>query len=46
MALSLDVSSADVAYRKSLDEMLLLPGGSKERRVQAASGGLKDSLGS
>lgn len=39
MALSLDVSRADVAYRESLGEMLLLPRGSKKERVQAASGG-------
>lgn len=31
MALSLDVSSADVAYRKSLGKALLLPRGSRER---------------
>lgn len=33
MALSLDVSSADVAYRKSWGEMLLLSRGSKEGRM-------------
>lgn len=46
MALSLDVSSADVAYRKSWGEMLLLSRGSKEGRMQAATGSLKDTLGS
>lgn len=44
MALSLDVSSADVAYRESLGEKVWLPRDSKERRMQASRGGLQDGL--
>lgn len=44
MARSLDVSSADVAYRESFCEMVLLPRDSKDRKMQAPCGDLKDSL--